>query len=280
MIARWVVCFMTIVLACQAQAEDRSPPNYLTTLDRPAISIIIDDMGERHALGLHAVRMPARLTYSFLPHSPYARSLATLAHRLGKEVMLHIPMETQDRRRLGHGGLRPGMTRQDFIVSILNGLGSVPYVRGINNHMGSLLTQDPTAMSWLMEEIARQGNLYFVDSRTTRYTVAQQVANEFRVPGISRNVFLDNVLDPRAIEREFRRLLTIARQEGVALAIGHPHPQTLAFLDEALPLLEERGIVLLPVSELIERAQWLKGHRPAPLLVKRSLETGVVNIEN
>ena len=280
MIARWVVCFMTIVFACQVQAEDRSPPNHVTTLDRPAIGIIIDDMGERHALGLHAVRIPAKLTYSFLPHSPYARELATLAHRLDKEVMLHIPMETQDRRYLGHGGLRPGMTRQDFIVNILNGLGSVPFVRGINNHMGSLLTQDPTAMSWLMEEIARQGNLYFVDSRTTRYTVAQQVANEYRIPGLSRNVFLDNVLEPRAIAREFRRLLTIAREEGVALAIGHPHPQTLAFLDEVLPLLEERGIVLLPVSELIERARWLKTRQPAPLLARRSLEIRGAKIEN
>ncbi len=280
MIARWIVCLMTIVLACQAQAENRSPLNHAANLDRPAISIIIDDMGERYALGLHAVKMPARLTYSFLPHSPYARRLATLAHELDKEVMLHIPMETQDRRYLGRGGLRPGMSQRDFIISILNGLGSVPYVRGINNHMGSLLTQDPTAMGWLMEEIARQDNLYFVDSRTTRYTVAHQVANEYQVPGFSRNVFLDHVLEPRAIAREFRRLLTIARKEGVALAIGHPHPETLAFLDSALPLLEERGIMLLPVSALIERAELLKSRQITPLLARRSLASREAKTEN
>ncbi len=280
MIARLVVCYMTIVFACQVVAEDRTPLKYAGNLDRPVISIIIDDMGERYALGRHAVKIPAQLTYSFLPHTPYARHLATLAHQLDKEVMLHIPMETQDHRHLGRGGLRPDMPHRLFINNILNCLASVPYVRGINNHMGSYLTQDPKSMRWLMEEITRQGSLYFIDSHTTKYSIAHQVANDYQLPGFQRNVFLDNVREPQAIARQFQRLLSIARDQGVALAIGHPHPETLAFLDSALPLLEERGIVLLPVSELIERAQYLKTRQLRPILARRSVEFGESKAEN
>ncbi len=280
MIARLVVCYMTIVFACQVVAEDRTPLKYAGNLDRPAISIIIDDMGERFALGRHAIRIPAQLTYSFLPHTPYARHLAMLAHQLDKEVMLHVPMETQDHRHLGRGGLTPDMSHRDFINNILNSLASVPYVRGINNHMGSFLTQDSRSMRWLMEEIARQGSLYFIDSHTTKFSIAHQVANDHQLPGFRRNVFLDNVREPQAIARQFRRLLAIARDQGVALAIGHPHPETLAFLDSVLPLLEERGIILLPVSELIERAQLLEIRQISPLLARRAVEIGMSKAEN
>jgi polysaccharide deacetylase 2 family uncharacterized protein YibQ len=120
----------------------------------------------------------------------------------------------------------------------------------VNSHRGSLLTRHPGHMGWLMEEILRAGGLYFVDSYTTHRSVALQVASERGVPAIKRDVFLDS--DPDNVAREFERLKTLARERGLAVAIGHPYPATLDFLERAIPGLVEEGIQLVPLRELIK----------------------------
>jgi hypothetical protein len=129
---------------------------------------------------------------------------------------------------------------------------AVPHVSGLNNHMGSLLTQHPGTMAWLMQALGEHGDLFFVDSRTTSATVAQQLAGEFGIPSMSRNVFLDNEPAPEAVRKQFRQLLETARREGTALGRGHPYPATLAVLEEELAQLAGQGIQLLPVSRLID----------------------------
>ena len=254
-------------------AEASQPP-------RPAIAIIIDDMGQRLDAGVRAVMLPASLTYSFLPHTPYVRPLAILAHRRGREVMLHLPMEALDHRPMGEGGLREGVARQELARILRDDLASVPHVSGVNNHMGSLLTQEAQPMGWLMSEIARRKGLYFVDSHTSKYSVAWDVARQYRIPSLQRQVFLDHDRDPAAIAYQFRRLLTLARRQGVALAIGHPHRQTLAFLERALPLLETEGIDILPVSALIRRARLYTPRKRPPLLARRFVEQASAKAEN
>jgi hypothetical protein len=127
---------------------------------------------------------------------------------------------------------------------------------GVNNHMGSMLTQHPGLMAWIMDEMhANEPDLFFVDSYTTPRSVALQVADEAGVPAVRRKVFLDDDLDPAAIRSEFARLIEVARRDGAALAIGHPHPQTLAVLREELPRLSDESIRLVRVSDLIQRRE-------------------------
>lgn len=229
---------------------------------QPAISIIIDDLGNLKSRDLRAIRLPGAITYAFLPHTPYARKLAQHAHGLNKEVMLHLPMQAMRHNHLGPGGMTLDMTQEEFAQQLQSNLKSIPYAAGINNHMGSLLTQHPGHMTWLMQEINKHDELYFVDSFTTKTSVAHQVANEYWVPNARRDVFLDDERDPAHITSQFRRLLKVARENGTALAIGHPYPETLALLEAQLPLLKAKGIILLPVSELLERnAQILRRSR-------------------
>jgi len=117
--------------------------------------------------------------------------------------------------------------------------------------MGSLLTRHPGSMAWLMQAIGGYGGLFFVDSRTTRASVAQQLAKENGIPSMARKVFLDNTAETAAVRAQFRKLLADARREGTALGIGHPHPATLQVLAEELARLDEQGIQLLPVASLI-----------------------------
>ncbi|MFV0477792.1 MAG: divergent polysaccharide deacetylase family protein [Parahaliea sp.] len=225
---------------------DSEPPVVM-----PAVVIIIDDIGNQLANSRAAIELPGKLNYAILPYTPYGSRLAHQAHQLGKEVLLHAPMSNISNMPLGRGALTPALSHQQFNDTLRASLASIPFVRGVNNHMGSALTQRHTQMRWLMVELARQ-HLYFVDSRTDKRTVAAHIAREQYVPNLSRQIFLDNQQNHDAIAKQFQHLLQLARNRGMAVGIGHPYPQTIAFLEEALPKLKRQGFRLALVSEVIE----------------------------
>jgi polysaccharide deacetylase 2 family uncharacterized protein YibQ len=261
----WPVLFLVVLLTAQAQAQPPAVP-------QATISIIIDDMGKRQETGHRVLALPGPVACAFLPRARHTRELADQANRRGREVLLHLPMDSVDGHPLDEGAVTLEMTETEFVGTVLDNLQRVPHVIGVNNHMGSLLTRHPGHMRWLMEAIRHQGALFFVDSRTTKATVALQVAEENGVPGIRRNVFLDNSLDKKDIAFQFDRLVALAREQGTALAIGHPYPQTLAVLEQRLPRLAQQGVRLVTVRELIEQQQegektwqvyWSPSHRDA-----------------
>ncbi len=218
----------------------------------PRIAIIIDDLGYHLAAGQRAVALPGPVACAILPGTPRSTQLAQAAWQSGKEVLLHLPMQSMHL----HGAMEPGSitldtTRQGLAHTFANALATVPFAVGVNSHRGSLLTRHPGHMSWLMEEILMAGGLYFVDSYTTHRSVALQIASEQGVPAIKRDVFLDSDPAPEMVEREFERLKALARENGLAVAIGHPYPATLGFLERAIPRLVEEGIELVPLRELI-----------------------------
>ena len=241
-----------------------------------AIAIIIDDLGDRYEAGRRVIDLPGALTYAFLPHTPYARYLAERAHRRGKEVMLHLPMQpVNPHQRMGQGGLVLDMSERALLDTLRRDLAAVPHVRGINNHMGSLLTRHPGHMAWLMQGIRQQApGLYFVDSVTSRGSVAKQLANEYLVPTARRDVFLDADTKPAAIHRQFDRLLRLARKTGTAIGIAHPYSSTLAVLEERMEHLARTGVQLIPMSAMIERQKqwspelWQASLSPSPKAAK------------
>lgn len=221
---------------------------------RPAyIGIIIDDLGNHWESDSRAIELPGPVSCAILPRTPYSRRLAEHAHALGKEVMLHQPMQAEQGLRLGPGGLQTGMRQADFVRTLDDNLAGLPHVQGINNHMGSRLTAQPRAMRWLMDALREHGGLFFIDSRTTRATVAEQTARSRGLLAARRNVFLDNTRDPEAIGRQFDRLIAHARRHGDAIGIGHPYPETLKVLARRLEELANRPDVhLVPVSRIVQ----------------------------
>ena len=235
-------CIFTLFFCVGAYAADK--PLY--------IAIIMDDMGSSAVRGERLIRLPGQLTYSFLPYTPYAVPLARDAHVLGKEVMLHLPMEPMGNENMGPGGILSTMSRQQLRMAVRNALMAVPYVVGVNNHMGSLLTRSNKSMYWLMQELKTYDNLYFVDSRTHYATVAAQMAIRSHVKHVSRDVFLDHVVDKNTIDLQFKRLISKAKSSGFALAIGHPHILTIQALESWLSIIAESGIELVRVSDYIQ----------------------------
>ncbi len=235
---KWLLTSLFILLASAASAEP------------PILVVIIDDLGYELDTGQKAAALPGKVNLAILPHTPNAKAIARLGMAAGKEIMLHAPMSNLHRKPLGRGALTTTMPEEELRKTLIRSINSTPGVRGVNNHMGSLLTSQREPMGWVMEELSRRG-LYYVDSRTTANSVAADMAARAGVPHLSRNVFLDHQIDSTAIHYRFKESLAIADAVGMAIAIGHPHEETLDYLRRQLPRLEKQGYQLKLVSEVL-----------------------------
>ena len=220
--------------------------------DHMAVAVIIDDIGHNYKRGLEAIRLEGAFTYAILPQTQYAVQLATEAHKARKEIMVHVPMESIAGLPFGieGEGLEKRMNREEFDRILGALIDSVPYASGVNNHQGSRLTQQMTQMHWLMDEVYKR-KMYFVDSKTTHRTVAEDVAFVRQIFASTRDVFLDVEKSEEYVARSFDKLIKIAERKGTAIAIGHPHRVTINFLKSAKQILDNKNIALVPASNLI-----------------------------
>lgn len=228
-------------------------------LAAPAISIVIDDLGDKLTAGRAAIALPGAVACAFLPESPHTQRLAAEAHAAGKAVMLHLPLQPLNGKAhpLALNASQSAASRAAHLQRLLK---AVPHARGVNNHQGSRATESREQMHWLMRELSLAGIDYFVDSGTSAHSQAYALARAYGMPTLKRRVFLDNEPTAAAVNAEFDRLLRLARRDGLALAIGHPHEATLQVLRERLPQLAQEGI------ELISPVQMLARTRPAPVV--------------
>lgn len=214
------------------------------------MALIIDDVGNNWARGEAAINLPGRVTLSVLPGLPSSRALAELAHEQGRPVMLHMPMENHGQLRLGPKGITLAMSDDDIQSTVESALRDVPHAQGINNHMGSRFTESAVGMRAVLQVLKRH-DLYFLDSLTTPRTVGRDVAEQESVPYLARQIFLDHERSEAFMSRQFSSAMDIMDRHGEVIVIGHPYPETLAFLNWVLPLATRAGVELVAPSELI-----------------------------
>ena len=242
------------VPALAATSKTNSTPAY--------VAIIIDDLGNNEHLGKRAAKLPGPVACAILPHTRFAKVIADTAHKQSKEVLLHLPMQSSDDHELGPGNLLSSMPSRELRLTLGFDLESIPYVSGINNHMGSQFTRDSRQMDRFMRILSTQHQqLFFVDSLTTPESTVAQSASKYKVPYLVRDIFLDNERTKEAIESQFDRLLRIANRRGYAIGIGHPYRETLAVLERRLPELVKANIQIISLSTMLslttaERQPW------------------------
>lgn len=216
------------------------------------VAIIIDDIGyQMHANAIIAA-IPYPLTTAILPEAPYAKQAATLLHQSGKELILHLPMQGSAKRALEPTVLKLGMQQADFVRQLRYLLDHIDHIVGFNNHQGSVLTADSQAMRWLMREIAKIDDFYFIDSRTSGRSTALATAKAYQIPSASRDIFLDHLPTAAFINQQFELLIKTAKRKNSAIAIAHPHPITLQILQQRLAELAQHHIQIVPASELVK----------------------------
>jgi len=226
-------------------------PTPIRTANAPRVAIIIDDLGNDIDTVRRATDLRQRLTFAVIPHLRYSKEAAELLHARGFEIMLHLPMEPEDPHNdPGEGAVLERMEGAEIHAVVERDLAAVPWIRGVNNHMGSRLTADPRRMRFVLEAL-RGTPYYFVDSRTSAESVAFAVARELSVPTAQRAVFLDNVEEESAVRKQLEVLVARARADGVAVGIGHIKPLTVRVLAAWLPEAERRGVRFVYASEVV-----------------------------
>ncbi len=252
--ANWFAgCSLAIALSLPFTAAQATPlTNVSATLDNSTatVSIIIDDVGHNRRFGEQVAYLPAPLTLAILPHTPFDQHFADLGQQLGKEVMLHMPMQAIGNRAPSQHQLEVSMTQPAFMSKLRDNLNAFSGYTGINNHQGSLLMSDTDRLTWMMSEIADR-RVFFVDSRTGRRSPANRIANRYGISTSDRDIFLDHEIDEDVISAQFDKLIAQSLRDGHAVAIGHPHPATINVLKRKLPTLAQHGIAVVPMSTTI-----------------------------
>jgi polysaccharide deacetylase 2 family uncharacterized protein YibQ len=220
---------------------------------RSKIAIVIDDVGMNLTQSRAAINLDPNVTLAFLPYAETVKALAEQGKLKGHEIIIHTPMEAMSSDvNLGSLALKADMSPTDFTAEFQKITESFEGYVGINNHMGSRLTQDKQAMSQLMRLLKAKG-LYFLDSKTISTSIAADMAAFYGVPFAVRDVFLDHEETPAFVAKALKSTERIAKDHGSAIAIGHPKKNTMAALKKWIPTLKARGFDLVPLSELIQK---------------------------
>jgi polysaccharide deacetylase 2 family uncharacterized protein YibQ len=217
------------------------------------VAIVIDDLGGNRRAARELLGLPKPLTFAVLPKLPHSREIAEAAAGAGREVLLHLPMEPMGypEKNPGPGALFRSMSPEEMMAVLEEDLKEIPHSIGVNNHMGSLLTEDKEVMR-LVLSFVKERNLFFLDSYTTPRSVVEEVAHQLDLPTASRHVFLDHVPDDAEyVAGQLDKLAATAKRHGAAIGIGHPRTATIAALKEHLPELTEAGVELVPLSQLV-----------------------------
>lgn len=222
------------------------------------VALIIDDMGNNQQDAL-AFALPANVAFAILPNKALSKTYSNRAAAQQREVMLHMPMESLAGTNQEKNVLLSSMAPQQIVHTLKMALSTVPHAVGVNNHMGSRLTQLTLPMSVTMEFLSEQG-LFFVDSRTTRYSKAEIIAKKNGVLSVKRNVFLDHTPNHEHIDKQFHRLLRLSKKYGYAVGIAHPYPQTIEYLKVNLATLRQLGIELVKLSDVLSSGEGYAYH--------------------
>ncbi len=217
----------------------------------PRVTIIIDDIGFDKKSALALAALDSNITFSILPGATFSRTIAERIHKMGGQIMLHLPMEPMEYPEIDPGpeAILSAMSPDELINQLRRNLNAFSHISGVNNHMGSRITTLSPKMNQVFT-VLKQRNLFFIDSRTSKDTLCRSSARLLQVPFGQRDVFLDNIQEPDYIRGQIKELIKAARKHGTAIGIGHPYEATVRALKAELPKMKKK-VRLVPASTLV-----------------------------
>ncbi|MGL6173769.1 MAG: divergent polysaccharide deacetylase family protein [Cellulosilyticaceae bacterium] len=255
---RKIMCIGILGVSSMASCVS-SKAESMNDFQKPAyVIIIIDDWGNNMAGSDEMLKLPIPLTGAVIPGMPFDKQDAEKLHAADKEVILHVPLEPEKGKKnwLGPKGITVGMSEEQVLKILNEAQQDLPYIKGMNNHMGSKAMKNEVIVKALMK-FAAINQLYFVDSGTTNTTLSEKYTKINGMPFLKRSVFLDNTPSTEHVKGKLRELEEIAKEQGYAIGIGHVGPQkgphTASALKELIPQMQKEGITFITVSELLEK---------------------------
>jgi len=234
--------------------DDRITHRLDFLLRKAKIALLIDDFGYRddEVVDLFLKEIDVPLTISIIPGTPFARALAEKGKRSGKEIMLHLPMQPQaDFHNDYRWIILKGMSQEEIRKIFREALKDAPQARGVNNHMGSLITTREDEMKPLLEEIKELG-LYFVDSKTASNSIAYSLAQEMGVRTAQNKFFLDNEKRVDYVRQRLEKMVSSLDKAEKVIGLGHIDMVTGEAILSFIANLDKRKVKLVFVSEIVE----------------------------
>ena len=223
---------------------------------QPVLAIVIDDFGGADEHGVKQfLELETPITVAVMPNLVNSTIHAETAHQKGHEVILHQPMEPLRGKAswLGPGAILSNMSEAEITETFTKNLATVPYAQGFNNHTGSKITSDKEKVRPMLV-VAKTKELYVLDSATSYKSQVIPAAKSLHLPWVKRDVFLDDVKSNSHIQKQIRKACKVAKMKGYAIAIGHVGQGgnvTAQAVKDALPYIEQEGIKLVPLSEIV-----------------------------
>lgn len=247
---------LSLLISIQVEPIATPPlqPEARPQLAKSRIAIIMDDLGNSLEAIQQICALNEDITVAILPFRPVSNETARIARENNLEVILHLPLESLNNVSDNNqtvGIIHSGMSKEEITAAVLENLGQVPYIEGVNTHMGSKITSDEELMRIVLDQIKDKG-LYFIDSRTTARSLAYNLASQMGIPSGVRHVFLDSEVDEDFIKSQLFLLFQQAKKNGMAIGICHPYPETFKVLRENLFLVNEYDLETVFASEVVQ----------------------------
>ncbi|MCP3775580.1 divergent polysaccharide deacetylase family protein [Paenibacillus sp. MZ04-78.2] len=220
------------------------------------IAVVIDDFGNGQAGTEQMMELPIPFVAAVMPFLPTTKRDAEWAHKLGKEVIVHLPMEPRNGKPewLGPGAISTRLPDDEIRRRVIAAIEDVPHAVGINNHMGSKATSNERVMRIVLT-VCKERNLYFLDSRTTDKSVIGKLAKEMGVRTAENNLFMDDTYTRNHILKQAVKLQKLVRDNDSTIVIGHvgpPGKHTSEILKQSIPTLQQLGGHFVPASQLMK----------------------------
>ena len=225
---------------------------------KPVLAIVIDDFGQDRGGVREMLELPLAITCAIMPNMEFTQKDADDAHAVGKEVIVHMPMQARPCDPMSWYGPEPILLwhgREQARAIAERAVASVPHAVGMNIHIGSGSSERESIVGGVME-VCRDADFYFLDSFTSAKSVCERVAGECGVPFLIRHVFLEHGNRSKAgVKRQLRSAVEVAKARGSCIAIGHVGPEggkpTAEAIREMIPYFEEQGVEIVPASRLL-----------------------------
>jgi len=224
--------------------------NYFTP---PKLAILIDDVGMNTKTTTYFKKIDRPLSFATIPYLPKTNQATKILKDAGFEVILHMPMEGSNEilNRRTAGLIKPSMTEKEIYDKFDGAIENLGVVKGFNNHMGSRFTNDSEKMRGLLS-YAKKKEMFFIDSNTNSKKEGYKIAKELDIPTYYTSYFIDNSHKKEDIMKAIKVSVRLAKERTKVLVIGHYRKETAEAIYEMLDYIEDEGVELVPISEVLE----------------------------
>lgn len=231
------------------------------------LAVIIDDFGNGQKGTDQMLNLPIKITVAVMPFLPTSKSDAERAHKMGHDVIIHMPMEPKQGKAewLGPGAITSKMTDEEVRKRMEEAIDHVPYAVGVNNHMGSKITGDERIMSIVLD-VCKEHGLFFIDSKTNYHSVAGKLAAQKGMPNIGNDIFLDDVHTVPHVAKQLKSAALHAEKNKTCITIGHVGvfgERTATALKESISEIQ-KNVEFIGIHEMVqERSDWSPNPLPS-----------------